>query len=258
MRPAPRYSPIAPIALLEKLQAQGLLGDYLLILTPDVLASPRRYAKLIDRLHAQNNGPVTIILDNGVIEQGAPVRVEQLLEAAEIVQPTCVAAPDALRDFPATRALVEQQAFRILNAGYELMLIPQGHNLFEIYACIDWMEENYVAPEGIKTQWWGIPRWITNDFGSRVEVVEYVNKFCTNPIIHLLGMSQGTPDDLGCLRLPNVRGIDSANPLVLGCHGVVMSNVVPHMSRSNYWSSAVLTDLMAYNVKWTHYIVGGS
>ncbi|MEE8598942.1 MAG: hypothetical protein V3S69_05470, partial [Dehalococcoidales bacterium] len=103
------------------------------------------------------------------------------------------------------------------------------------------------------------PRHITNNLGSRYATVHYINTYIHEPKMHLLGMSKHLDDDLKCTKESNVIGIDSANPLVLGYHGRLINGhgQPAHVERLDYWDTTMLTELMEYNVEWTHSVVGG-
>lgn len=254
----PQYSPIAPVHMLQELQDKNLLGNYLLLLAHDVVAHPRKYNDLLfevrDHYEPDN---VFVIMDNGVVERGAPVPLEELLDAASIVDASCVVLPDVIGDFSATRRLVTSQLCPIAN-DYPIMCIPQGKNLQEVYDCIDWMAE-FLAQNMFKDTYWGIPRWISNKLRSRRSVVNYINMAYGNKI-HLLGMSEHMGDDFKCLGMKNVMGIDSANPLVLGMNDILMYNTMmyEHLPRDNYWQMPKMKEQMVMNVAWMHDAVSGT
>jgi hypothetical protein len=244
-----KYSPVAPISVLQGLYDRNILGDYLLLLAHDVIKNPYAYEEMVEVVM-----PSTIIMDNGVIENGTPVSLDELMEAASIVDADIVVGPDMVGDFVGTKKLMIEQADFILE-NYQLMLIPQGDSYHEICECIRWMDERFHT---VGDMWWGIPRWITNKLGSRSAPITYINNYCraegqTN--IHLLGMSKNLDDDIMCAKTLSVRGIDSANPLVCGWLGYSIQHGVHH-DRGIYWEECKeVTDLMAQNVEFIRHAI---
>ena len=249
----PRYSPIAPVHILHELHRQGDLGNYLLLLAHDVLEHPQEYMDLLFEVREDHNDDVFIILDNGTVERGAPVELHEILDAASIVEPSCVVSPDVIGDALATRKLVMQQG-SVIAQDYPLMLIPQGKTKDEIETCIDWMANSFTPNQA---PYWGVPRWFANTFGSRQYCVRYMGHFHSERKMHLLGMSKYMRDDWMCCKAPYVMGIDSANPLVLGYNGIEMHDMMEytHLDRDDYWEQPKLTELMTQNVEWMHHAI---
>ena len=193
-------------------------------------------------------------MDNGVIERGSPVPVGELLEAACLLEVNCVVTPDVLGDAPATKKLVMDQG-HLISRDFPLMRIPQGACVADLFSCIDWLNTR-LAPNSGDPSYWGVPRWIANRMGSRTPVIDYINEICPRARIHLLGMSHNLLDDQHCLRLPNVTGIDSANPIVIGIHGISMRRGIwQHMDRGSYWEEEILLPVAAENVEFMHNVV---
>lgn len=245
-----RYSPIGPLPILEQLQGQGVLGNYLLLLAHEVLKDPRGYIDLTDELENTIENPKFIIMDNGVIERGAPVGAGELLEAAHLVEADCVVTPDVIGDAAATKKLIMDQG-HLVSRDFLLMRIPQGSCLTDLFACVDWLNDRLPANGG--PSYWGIPRWIANSMGTRTVILNYINTKCPKAKIHLLGMSRKLRDDQKCLKLPNVIGIDSANPIVMGLMGMRMrQGDWTHMDRGNYWECEILHTEALENVEFMH------
>lgn len=253
---AARYSPIGNIAVLQHLQHQGLLGDYLLLLTHDILRHKRDYARLVNEIQSKNR---MIIVDNSLIELGTALPVAQVIEAASIVHGDVIVLPDVLSDSGGTLQVL-QAAYRELQIQYtdgpypKGMIVSQGRTQEEVNKFVDTIHDIGINPE-----WWGVPRIITNTLGSRLPTVEYITDKCNGMCnIHLLGMSQDFSDDLGCLYHPFVAGIDSANPLVMGMHGKVFGqHSYIHLGREGYWDMLGVTTTMAENVKSMHKLARG-
>ncbi len=245
-----RYSPIGPIKILERLQEYDALGNYLLVLTHEVLADDLGYSLLLDSMPDSVESPAFIIMDNGVIELGKALTLDQGVEAADIARADCIVMPDVLGDFEGTMDLVLSQLPRLQDCGYPIMKVPQGKDLSEVVRCIDWLAEVEIAyPDDV--DYWGIPRWISNKFGTRAPVIEYINTLRPDPTIHLLGMSHNWTDDISCAKRRNVIGIDSANPIVRGLLGGVMAGGEPeHVDRGDYWEKTDINRAVIENIKY--------
>ncbi len=245
-----RYSPIAPLLLLQQLQAQDLLGNYLLLLAHEVLKDPTGYIDLIDNVENSAQHPRFIIMDNGTIERGTPVSAGEILEAANYVEADCVVTPDVVGDMAATKKLIMDQG-HLVSRDFPLMRIPQGSCYTELISCVDWL--NSRLPSNGGPSYWGVPRWIANAQVSHAPIINYINEVCPKARIHLLGMSQSIRDDQKCLRRPNVIGIDSANPIVMGLMDMAMrKGLWTHLDRGNFWQCKELHSCAAENVEFMH------
>jgi len=251
-----RYSPIAPITLLEKMFEVErstdtlVLGNYLLLLAHDVLIHPERYENLIIavRDHYKGGEDTFIIMDNSVVELGNALNVEDVIEAACVVEANCIMTPDILGDSHGTQVLVELQKELLLECNFPLMRVPQGKNNAELVECVDWLRHH--LPRG-KYEWeyWGIPRWISNELDSRIPIVQYINTASEGARIHLLGCSDNYDDDMRSCWLPDVMGIDSANPLIMGYVGLSIDDGGwRHGERGKYWEYTELDALALENM----------
>ena len=175
-----------------------------------------------------------------------------LLFAAETVDAQCIVMPDVIQNKAQTLGLVASSMTDLLNiTGGEIqqqvMLVPQGSTQNEIMHCIDVMWDLYHTLKPV----WGVPRWMSNEFGSRAPVVDYLNFIAGGRInhIHLLGMSINFEDDIRCTFKDNVKGIDSANPLVLGQQGHSLLDGWHHGPRGTYWDQTFTTNTTYENVQ---------
>jgi len=258
-----RYSPIAPIHLLGQLfdrevaTGEPVLGNYLLLLAHDVLAHPIQYENLIIELRERYEGEVFLIMDNSVVELGHPMPIDDVIEAACVVEASCIMTPDVLGNFSKTQYLVESARHELLKCGFPLMRVPQGKDLAEILLCIEWLDE--MLPCSFPTEnYWAVPRWVTNTLGSRAPVIHYLSRELRQPKIHLLGMSKDLNDDMVCTAFPYVMGIDSANPMVMGVWNIPINSSDPyaHWDRGEYWNLEALNETMISNVEYMHTHVG--
>lgn len=255
----PKYSPVAPIGILEQLYIDGLLGGYLLFLAHDVLKHPQQYCDLVSDLKMKYEDELFIIMDNGVIENGKPVSIGAILEASNLVEASCIVGPDVVGDLAGTKKLMMDRDVALIRRDFDMMFVPQGKDITEVCDCIKWMAEKFPSP--MEHRYWGIPRWIANEIGSRAGPINYINTYYENSKIHLLGMSHYLMDDVTSTKTRNVMGIDSANPLVMGYNNRRINSVgwPVHMERGTYWDSCVhLNTMMRYNVDWVHGIISGS
>lgn len=248
-----KYSPIAPLPILQELHTNDLLGNYLLLLVHEVLKDPRGYIDLIDEIENTGDNPRFVVIDNGLIELGEALSMVDVIEAAALVEADCIIVPDVLGDFPATQKAVMEQVSILRNSGFPLMKVPQGSDIGQIVQCTDWLREYLATPNG-DPDYWGIPRWIANEMWSRIPIVQYINASNANPKIHLLGMSSHLEGDLRCLTMPNVMGIDSANPLVMGFAGkmIEVRHTYTHMIRGDFFEQTHLGGCVVDNVQWMH------
>ena len=250
-----KYSPIAPIALLQDLHYNhGLLGDYHLVLAHDVLAHKNDYHSLFSDLRKQYPG-LFVILDNSTIELGQPLDMEALLRAAAIVRADCIVMPDVLGNPIATVDAgwaFWSQYSTDHQAHTPLMAVPQGNTFDEYTVCARLLMG---IPD---VQYWGIPRAMSTQYGTRKhpglqELLGYGHTFETmqknvpaiQPRVHMLGMSANYFDDIACAKLPGVMGIDSCNPITLGQNNISMLDSTRHIPRGDVWvhTKATMTTL---------------
>jgi len=243
-----RYSPVGPIQILERLQGAEALGNYLLVIAHDVLVDDMGYSLLLDSLPYREDAPTFVIVDNGVIEHGIALSVRDVIDAADRAQADCIVMPDVIGDLKRTMALVFDGLPRLQDSGYPVMKVPQGKDISEVVRCIDWLAD-VAFPSS--EDFWGIPRWMANKFGTRAPIIEYINTCRPNPKIHLLGMSHSWTDDVHCARMRNVIGIDSANPVVRGLLGQQMKIDSPeHLERGDYWASTEINGIVLDNIQY--------
>jgi len=239
-----KYAPVAPIALLTDLHRQGVLGNYHLLLAHDILANEAVYAMLLDEVAAKYPD-IHIIVDNSTIELGAPMSPQDVLEAAQIVQADAIVLPDVIMDFEATRRNIGVAMETFKDTPYKLMKVPQGKDFDEMVACVQWMHT-------LPGSYWGVGRWVANEFGTRRHILDLIIKQNPEAEIHLLGMSKFLDDDIQCAFCQGVVGIDSANPLVVGQRGLQLgTDTLEHLDRGTYFYEMVATAATISNI---HYI----
>ena len=139
-----RFAPVAPVALLQEMIKWGeqVVGPYHLLLAHDVLANRDAFADWAKELRASItksfiSGYVDIIMDSSVIELGAPVSIDTILEAAEVVDATTIVLPDIIGDQEATHELVASALERKDVTRYKTMFVPQGKTIEEYVASLE-------------------------------------------------------------------------------------------------------------------------
>src|SRR5690606_14518815 len=154
-----KYSPVGPIAILEALEQRGLLGDYVLVLAHDVIPHVERYKQL---LHKGNRH---VILDNYADELGKPM-TDGLVDIALEIGADAIVLPDVIGSRDGTLEVIEQFLGRIsgLHAcQLPWMGVPQGSHVDDILSCAEGIRNLL----GRNPAYWGVPRWIANEIGTR-------------------------------------------------------------------------------------------
>lgn len=241
-----KYSPIAPVALLELLDIHRELGDYLLFLAHDILEHEAAYHELAGPISKETG---FIILDNSTVELGLPMSAGDLIRAAEVVNPDCVVLPDVMRDADATIDATRTALLELSHHDIPLMKIVQGNDLASFTKCIVWMSFH------VPGHYWAVPRWIANDFSSRLPIIRQVIGHDPEAKIHLLGMSRNLTDDIYCTKQDPVMGIDSANPIALGQSGVDIRHNAAHVQRGDLWEHKVLHKRTLDNIRYIREVI---
>lgn len=242
------FAPVAPVALLHSMlrHSAKLCGPYHLLLAHDVLEHKDEFEYWRRELDKFHGGFVNIIMDSSVIELGAPVSIETILEAAEIVWAKTVVLPDIIGSAEETDTLVVEALQHPYIKKYETMYVPQGKT-WEEYV----MSLEKAAKYGWGTQI-GLPRDAHKFVPSRAPLAHI--SAITNPYkkIHLLGFSNSNvADDFITSRQPGVVGIDSAVPVRAGQRGIEFRvSVSDYGQRGDYWSEISLHPQAADNIQY--------
>jgi len=242
-----QFSAVAPPQILKDLKENKLLGNYHLLLAHEVVKRPQAY---ISVLGGAGN---TIIMDNSVIELGKPVDAHMLLEAHRLMLPDVIVLPDVMRDAPATLEASCNAAEELLSLGLrKFMAVPQGNSYEETCDCAFKLHMQLARC----LTWWGVGKWMEEDYGTRQSMVEYLSVLSPQRPIHLLGFSNSLVDDLHCVRMEGVTGIDSAVPVRLGLNNIPIQiqSVAQAGKRSkDYWDipASSVTKMVYDNIR--HY-----
>lgn len=202
MRTFPRYAPVGPIPSLRQLAESKVLGDYQLVIAPIVLDNPQEASGF------WYNHPSEVILDNGVIELGYPLPVEDLARAARIVGAKVVVLPDTIDDakFTIKQARHALRQYRKL-APTDLMGVVQGRTYEECLDCAAALALD------VGVDWLAVPRGLTKNLDTRVPLVRKIADKHGLPM-HILGFSDNIADDIEAAAChPLVQGIDAAMPM---------------------------------------------
>lgn len=236
-----RFAPVAPIGILENLFEAGVifLGDYHLVIANDVLAEPQRWAKFFNELRSAWHGPVSIIVDNGVIETGVAMSPEKVATAAFIVGAQVVVLPDVIGKWKSTVAASKtaMKWYRKSRPDLLLMGVAQGATVEETVACLN--ELDLMGCDVLS-----VPKGTGERLGwSRSAMTATSARRSAKPY-HVLGFTDDQFDDMKTVYAHDwVMGIDSAMPIWLGQLGIVMSEtpVARQYGRRPPWSSVPTT-----------------
>ena len=78
-----------------------------------------------------------VMMDNGVVETGTPMSVDDLLVRAERIGADEVVVPDIIDDDLATMSLARVAVPRLKREGYRTLGVPQGETLNEWVGCLN-------------------------------------------------------------------------------------------------------------------------
>lgn len=245
-----KFAPVCPPRVLRQLEPANS-GDYHLLLAHDVAANAGEYKTWFGR-----HRNMTVIMDNSVIELGKAVNLKMIKAACDAVDVTTIVLPDVLLDGKATvdscsRALETwPEEFRDYigrTNGYPhseqsrrgFMYVPQGKTRAE------WASSAQALADHPNINFWGIPRNIVANMGSRQFAIELA--YALNPArrIHLLGFSDDIVDDVYCSRDRRVEGIDSAVPMRI--KGPIQFDSDPG-PRGDWWDTVEFDPIMDHNI----------
>lgn len=222
-----RFAPVAPIHILEQL-SRDVFGDYHLFLAHHVVEHKARFCNLVgahQRLQPYSK-PLTIIMDNSIVELGGAVDDDMIRAAVMAVAPepdkmlrVVPCLPDVMGDAMGTRDLSETAYERwniigmntISKSGY--MVVTQSATEEEFKHFVDFFfVQNREHFKNIT--WVGIPRYMLQQgWSSRKWAIRYIRMVAPHLKIHLLGFSDDLVTDFLDSREEGVFGIDSAVPI---------------------------------------------
>jgi hypothetical protein len=202
-----------PTALLSEIQP---LGDYDFCLTHLVL-SDLKYAVY----YANSNRRK--ILDNSTNELLHPVSVDDIVEAAGIVKPDFIMAPDFLGDYRSTLNSLELSCSKLPHD--KIYPIIQGSTIQEVIDCLKGIVKlnfsRLAVPFDILTKREDRPTLEVMAKNRRMVVHMIDRSFAEYPIdsIHLLGVT--TLEELKDYEtFPAVETVDTGSPVLHGLKGL--------------------------------------
>ena len=217
----PRFAPIAPIDILEKMVEADYAGSFHLLLAHDVLEKKEDYNRVCYKIYSKNPKDYFVIMDNSLIELGEPLKPEQLLEACRITNANVLVLPDKLSKGKKTAIMSVEAAFEICSTCFPpvgppvaFLGVVQGKSEEECIECARVLAR-------IPVSYFSVPRITVKNLGTRKNLIIRLWQEFKKPM-HLLGFSDDLNDDINCCRLPGVIGIDSAVPVRLGLDGRIM------------------------------------
>lgn len=218
-----QFAPVAGLQVAEWLEENDLYGNYHLLLAHDILRDPVGWGTLFEHKRQQATGPLTVIVDNSIIELGKPLPPADLVHAVTVVGADYLILPDKIDDTIETikRSAEGLQLKDKLPPGCSFLGVVQGSTF---RSCLD-CAEALTLMEGVEAL--AVPRGLPELFRSRYELTKEVSRIAEKNCgqylpIHLLGFSQYLEDDLATARLGSsygVMGIDSAVPVREGLQG---------------------------------------
>lgn len=193
---------ISPASYLDKLPSTG----YHMILAPQVVDED--YATF----YASAKGYK--ILDNGAAE-GRRVDNEDLMSCASLLGVDEVVIPDCLGDAEETIFLAEGfEEWAAQAPGLSYMGVVQGESLEEILECAQaFARMEYISVLGLPRHLCSIDKSIRLDFCEQLPDEGLGARFSS---IHCLGSSSWIREVVCLSEINNVRGLDTALPVVMG------------------------------------------
>jgi hypothetical protein len=245
--------PVNMMSPVEKAAADnaGVLGDYHLLLAHKVVAEPDAWLSFYEHLHETYPEPF-VIMDNSLIELGEPLDAMALIEAASIVNASCIVLADSLSQAHETVRLSEAMANELerRNNKFPLMGVCQGWDIPELEFCAN----IFVTDLGV--EYLCVPRVFCNTYGSRGPAIQAVQPY-KRPI-HLLGFSNDKWDDIASAKMNGVMGIDSAEPVWRGLRNEEFGlNLVPESRPPKYLESTEFRSLSTSNVQFVRERIQG-
>lgn len=227
----PRFAPVCPIQILERLGENA--GRYHLPLAHDVMQSGKsdRFHDFFSKLRIHDD--TVIIMDNSVIELGESVDVQWLVNACAVACATHIVLPDSLLDGRITVDLAIQAARVVesLQSDLKICVVPQGKTLAEWLWCAEQLNKE------VNVHLWGCPRNFEHRLGSRFVAARLLSIIAPGTPIHMLGFSDYLHYDMINCRHPNVLGIDSAVPIRMGQMNIDLGLGTPIPPRGDWWES---------------------
>ena len=211
---------IAPVPLQDKYA----VTDYHMALTHLVL-DPYMGARYSEVFITRRKLGHYVILDNSVVELGAAIKIETVIEAARRIGASEIILPDIFDDREAT----VYEAKRIVRhykeelKPYKLMAVAQGKDM------ADWIECYCQLAAIPEIDVIGVPKRLHDKLGGdnpgRLAVLfqlhqQGIAEHYGKPV-HLLGCNENPRDLAIAAAYPWVRGVDTIVPVLCGTLGII-------------------------------------
>jgi hypothetical protein len=184
-------------------------SDFHLILAHEILVDPIKRAYYEDAARRGHR----IILDNGVIELGASVKLANLMEAWDHFPEACLVVPDSIRNFTKTIEAAEDFAEFIddvdLDESFTLMVVPQGSSIKQWIECLREQLDLFAGRTNIVV---GIGRYAEDAFDGGRQTVYDAAQSVWNGDYHLLGIQHSITEVYWARSNANIWGVDSSLP----------------------------------------------
>lgn len=217
MSDSAKYAPVASLGILRRLLVARALGDYLLLLCPEVtkdLPSWSRFVKEVKEVEPN----AKIILDNGAYE-GMPTPIGMLTTVAEQIGANIVVLPDQMKEPEFTVRVLEKAHEHIyqraLHFEMDFMWVIQSCSASKIEALVELWKR--VSGE---IKYLALPKWMGSSarLGALRLIGNQVDR--QDRFIHLLGFADSLETDLLSCFHRSVMGIDSSEPIRAGLREV--------------------------------------
>lgn len=193
-----------------------------------------------------------IILDNGVVETGTPIPIDELIKRAQMIGANEIILPDAFLDMETTLDMTcEAVAYARSHAPHlKLMVVPQGSTFEEWLLCARLMLEFDIDVIGI-------PKVLTKLQGrdARLEALTELGKLLRGLEIHLLGCWESP---LECQLIENhvqrkliqpIRSVDSAIAYVYAREGLSISHAARPSGEIDFTAHDADIELLNKNIE---------
>lgn len=194
-----------------------------------------------------------VILDNGVVETGVALPIEELVYRANSIGAQEIILPDAFLDMDKTLDLTcaAIEYVRAYAPHLKIMAVPQGSNFDDWLLCAEIML-------GLDIDTIGIPKVLTKLKGrdARLEALLYLGNRLRGLNVHLLGCWDSP---LECKLIENhvlqkkivpVRGVDSAIAYVYAREGLLISHAPRPSGEIDFMANDANEEILLKNIAY--------
>lgn len=210
------FAPVLPLSVAPLLSKKGLL-----------MLQAHLFEPLPSNLRWFQDQAYRIILDNGAAEGKADVGM--LYKMAELLHPSEVVCPDALRDMDKTLKLFHAHALDLSKYAERVMIVPQGNTVVEWVECLQKMMTSREWDE-LPRITIGIPKVLDSFPGGRSSVMAWMddNALVHDVYFHLLGQQRDVGQVVRLLNyFPYIRSWDSTWPYACALRNILCHDGAP-------------------------------